>query len=92
MRTISEENAPEPSTGPGAPGEKPFVAAVKTTAAGKPRRVKLRRVKRFTKKAIKAPAEKTLDPASQVYTDRLNCLPALQLPGAMYPSLPSAAS
>ena len=48
--------------GRGAPGKTPFVASVETTDEGKPKRVQLRRVKRFTKKAIKALAGRTLKP------------------------------
>ena len=46
--------------GRGSPGKRPFVAAVETTDDGKPKRIKLRQVKRFTKKAIKAMAEQHL--------------------------------
>ena len=70
--------------GRGAPGKTPFVAAVSTTPEGKPKQVKLRRVKRFTKKAIKALAEKTLDPGAQVYTDGLNCFTGIAAAGATH--------
>ena len=39
--------------GRGSAGKTPFVAAVETTDDGKPKRIQLRRVRRFTKKAIK---------------------------------------
>jgi transposase-like protein len=70
--------------GRGAAGKTPFVAAVETTDEGKPRRVKLRRVKRFTKKAIKALAEKTLLPTARVYTDGLRCFTGIAAAGATH--------
>ena len=70
--------------GRGAPGKRPFVAAVSTTPEGKPSKVKLRRVKRFTKKAIKALAEKTLDLGAQVYTDGLGCFTGIAAAGATH--------
>jgi len=70
--------------GRGAPAKKPFVAAVETTDDGKPKRVKLRRVKRFTKKVIKALAEKTLDPTARVYTDGLGCFTGIAAAGATH--------
>ena len=70
--------------GRGAPGKWPFVAAVSTTPEGKPSKVKLRRVKRFTKKAIKALAEKTLDLGAQVYTDGLGCFTGIAAAGATH--------
>ena len=70
--------------GRGAPAKTPFVAAVETTDDGKPRRVKLRRVKRFTKKAIKALAEKSLAPTARVYTDGLGCFTGIAAAGATH--------
>ena len=70
--------------GRGAPGKRPFVAAVSTTPEGKPSKVKLRRVKRFTKTAIKALAEKTLDLGAQVYTDGLGCFTGIAAAGATH--------
>ena len=68
----------------GAPAKKPFVAAVQTTSDGKPDKVKLRRVKRFTKKAVKALAEKTLLPTAEVYTDGLGCFRGVAEAGATH--------
>ena len=51
--------------------QKPFVASVQTTADGRPDTVKLRCPKCFSKAAVKAPAEKTLLPTAEVYTDGL---------------------
>jgi hypothetical protein len=70
--------------GRGSPAKTPFVAAVETTDDGKPRRVKLRRVKRFSKKAIKALAEKTLAPTARVYTDGLRCFTGIAAAGATH--------
>ena len=64
--------------GRGAPGKTPFVASVETTDEGKPKRVQLRRVKRFTKKAIKALAGRTLKPTARVVTDGLGCFHGLE--------------
>lgn len=65
-------------TGRGAPGKTPFVASVETTDDGKPKRVQLRRVTRFTKKAIKALAGRTLKPSARVITDGLGCFHGLK--------------
>jgi ribosomal protein L37AE/L43A len=59
--------------GRGAPGKTPFVAAVETTANGKAHRVKLRRVRRFTKKVIKAVTSRIVTEGAHVVTDGLGC-------------------
>ena len=59
--------------GRGAPGKRPFVAAIQTTYEGAPVRMKLRRVKRFSKEEIKALAEKHLKKTARVVTDGLAC-------------------
>jgi hypothetical protein len=56
-----------------APGKTPFVAAVATTAAGKAHRVKLRRVRRRTKKSIKAVVGRIVTKGAHVVTDDLGC-------------------
>jgi len=48
--------------GRGAPGKTPFVAAVETTAEGKPVRLKLRRVTSFCAASIAGFAKRSLDP------------------------------
>ena len=58
--------------GRGSPGKTPFVAAVETRE-GKAHRVKLKRVKRFTKKAIKKLTARIVQPGSNVVTDGLGC-------------------
>ena len=73
--------------GRGSPGKKPFVAAVETTDDGKPKRVHLRRVKRFTKKTIKALAAKTLKPTARVITDGLGCFRGVAEAGAAHTAL-----
>ena len=59
--------------GRGSPGKTPFVAAVETTAEGKPRRMKLVRVRRFTKKNIKKVTGRIVKRGSHVVTDGLGC-------------------
>jgi transposase-like protein len=59
--------------GRGSPGKTPFVAAVETTASGKAHRVKLRRVRRFTKKVIEKVTGRIVTQGSRVVTDGLGC-------------------
>lgn len=59
--------------GRGSPGKTPFVAAVETTADGKPHRLKLVRVRRFTKKIIKKVTGRIVKRGSRVITDGLGC-------------------
>lgn len=59
--------------GRGSPGKTPFVAAVETTADGKPHRLKLVRVRRFTKKNIKKVTSRIVKRGSPVVTDGLGC-------------------
>ena len=59
--------------GRGAPGKTPFVAAVETTAEGKPVRLKLRRVRGFRRTEIEAFAKRSLDPGCSVVSDGLAC-------------------
>ena len=59
--------------GRGAPGKTPFVVAVETTADGKAHRVKLRRVRRFTKKVVKAVTRRIIMAGAHVVTDGLGC-------------------
>jgi ISXO2-like transposase domain len=49
------------------------VAAVETTADGKAHRVKLRHVRRFTKKVIKAVTSRIVTKGAHVVTDGLGC-------------------
>ena len=59
--------------GRGSPGKTPFVAAVETTADGKPHRLKLVRVRRFTKKNIKKVTGRIVKRGARVVTDGLGC-------------------
>ena len=59
--------------GRGSPGKTPFVAAVETTEDGKAHRVKLRRVRRFTKKNIKKITGRIVKRGARVVTDGLGC-------------------
>jgi hypothetical protein len=59
--------------GRGSPGKTLFLAAVETTKDGKAHRVKLRRVRRFTKKNIKKVTGRIATPGARVVTDGLGC-------------------
>ena len=59
--------------GRGSPGKKPIIAAVETTPEGKPVRLKIRRIKRFGKKEVKALVGKILKASATVVTDGLGC-------------------
>jgi hypothetical protein len=59
--------------GRGSPGKTPFVAAVETTEDGKAHRMKLRCVRRFTKKNIKKIAGRIVTRGARVVTDGLRC-------------------
>ena len=59
--------------GRGACGKSAFVAAVQTSADGKPRFMRLTPVGAFTKQALKEWAEKTLAPTAHVVSDGLQC-------------------
>ena len=63
--------------GRGAPGKTPFVAAVETTAEGKPIRLKLHRVAGFASRALSGFAKRHLAPASDVVSDGLACFGAV---------------
>jgi hypothetical protein len=63
--------------GRGAPGKTPFLAAVETTADGKPVRVKLHRVTGFSGRSISAFAKRSLDPSCTVVSDGLRCFARL---------------
>ena len=76
--------------GRGSPGKRPFVASVETTRDGRPKRVHLRRVKRFTKKAIAKLASATLAPTAEVLTDGLGCFRGLKEKIATHTTLVAA--
>ena len=68
-------------TGRGSPGKLPIIAAVETTPDGKAKRMKLRRIKSFTKDAVKKLATQILKPDAHVVTDGLNCFPGIAAAG-----------
>jgi ribosomal protein L37AE/L43A len=59
--------------GRGSPGKMPIVAAVETTKDGKPKRLKTRRVKGFSKKHIEGLAKRIVERGTKVVTDGLGC-------------------
>ena len=59
--------------GRGAPGKIPIVIAVETTPEGKPKRLRLRRVKRFNKAEIKKLSQRILKKTATAVTDGLGC-------------------
>ena len=59
--------------GRGSPGKKPCIIGVQTTDDGKPVAVKLKRVKGFTKRALKALAERHIAATAHVVSDGLGC-------------------
>ena len=63
--------------GRGAAGKTPFVAAVSTSPAGRPRKLKLAPVKGFRKREIARGAKHWLAPGAAVVTDGLGCWGAL---------------
>jgi transposase-like protein len=73
--------------GRGSPGKMAFVAAVETTDSGKPVRIKLRRVKRFTKANIKKLTEKHIKKTARVVTDGLGCFRGVAAAGATHAPL-----
>ena len=73
--------------GRGSPGKTPFLAAVATTAEGKAHRVKLRRIKRFTKKAVKKLTARIVMPGAHVVTDGLGCFKAVEEAGCTHQAI-----
>ena len=72
--------------GRGSPGKTPIVVAVETTPAParKPIRVKIRRVKRFSKTHIEGLAAGILKRGAQVLTDGLGCFKGLTAAGCSH--------
>jgi transposase-like protein len=70
--------------GRGAPGKTPFVAAVETTAEGKPVRLKLRRVTSFCAASIAGFAKRSLDPDCAVVSDGLQCFASVTYAGCAH--------
>ena len=70
--------------GRGSPGKMPIVVAVETTEDRKPKRVKIRRVKRFSKKHIEGLANGILKRGASVLTDGLGCFNGLKAAGCTH--------
>ena len=71
-------------SGRGAPGKTPFVAAVSMTSDGKPDRIVLRRVARFSKTAIAGFARAALDEGVHVTSDGFRSFPAVTEAGCTH--------
>jgi hypothetical protein len=70
--------------GRGAPGKTPFLAAVETTAEGKPVRLKLRRVQGFRRAEVEAFAKQSLDANSTGVSDGLDGFTAVTKAGCTH--------
>jgi transposase-like protein len=70
--------------GRGALHKVPFVAAVQTTADGRPRRVHLRRVGGFRQEELEQYAKSHLREGSEVFSDGLNCFTAVTRAGCRH--------
>jgi transposase-like protein len=73
--------------GRGAEGKTPFVAAVETTDDGKPHQIILRRVKAFSKLALKKLASTVLTPGAEVVSDGLACFAAVVEAGCTHKAI-----
>ena len=73
--------------GRGAEGKTPFVAAVETTEGDKPHRIVLRRVKTFSKQALKKLACAALKPGAEVLSDGLACFSAVVEAGCSHKAI-----
>jgi len=73
--------------GRGAEGKTPFVAAVQTTGDGKPHQIILRRVKAFSKHALKKLASTALTPGAEVVSDGLACFSAVVEAGCSHKAI-----
>ena len=62
----------------------PFVVAVETTESGKAHRVKLRRVRRFTKKNSKKITGRIVERGGRVVTDGLGCFNGVADAGCLH--------
>lgn len=64
-------------SGRGAEGKTPFIAAVETDTDGRPQRMVMEVVEGFTLEAVRDFASRHLLPSADVYSDGLNCFPAV---------------
>ena len=72
------------TSGRGAAGKTPFVAAVSITSDGKPDRILLRRVERFSKTVIAALAGAALEPGAHVISDGFRSFPGVTEAGCAH--------
>jgi transposase-like protein len=70
--------------GRGAAGKTPIIAAVETTAEGRPQRLRLGVVKGFRKREVERLAKRDLAPGSNVVSDGLSCWPAVEKAGCAH--------
>jgi len=70
--------------GRGAAGKLPIITAVETTSDGKPVRLKIRRIKRFTKKQVRALTEQIIEKGATVVTDGLACFRGVAAAGCTH--------
>lgn len=73
--------------GRGASGKTPFVAAVETTADGKPVSLQLRRVTGFCRQHVASFAQRSLEPDSVVVSDGLTCFRGVLDAGCTHQSI-----
>lgn len=73
--------------GRGAEGKTPFVAAVETTEDDKPHQIIQRRVKAFSKQALKKLACTALTPGAEVVSDDLACFAAVVEAGCSHKAI-----
>ena len=74
------------TSGRGAEGKTPFLAAVETRD-GKPAFIKLRLVPGFTKEAVESYARETLEPGCEVISDGLACFTSLAKAGMTHTAI-----
>src|SRR5271157_2265806 len=74
------------TSGRGAEGKTPFLAAVETRD-GKPAFIKLRLVPGFTKEAVESYARETLEPGCEVISDGLGCFTSLAKAGMTHTAI-----
>ena len=70
--------------GRGAAGKTPIIATVETTAARRPKRLRLTVVKGFRKREVEKLAKAAIEPGANVVTDGLSCWPAVEKAGCSH--------
>ena len=79
-----ERPAREGHAGRGADGKTPFLAAVETDHAGRPRRIAMQIVPGFTNDAVAAFAKAKFEPSCEVISDGLACFAAVMDAGCSH--------